>query len=58
MVTGYEGYTLSELERKAVQDGNYLAQEILERCIETHPEKQLREDEKIRLRTFDAGRAR
>lgn len=35
MTTGYEGHTLSELERIAYNDRNFLAQEILDRCAGT-----------------------
>ncbi len=33
MITGYEGYTLSELERKARADDNNLALELVERIV-------------------------
>lgn len=32
MLTGYEGYQFSELERAAYDNQNSLAQEVLKRC--------------------------
>ena len=35
MITGYEGYTVSEIERKARAEDNNLALELIERIMRT-----------------------